>query len=227
LILFSLVTCLPETQKKLDLNALKLNHLLNGYQVQFKNSRLIIGGLLMGASTSFIYVFATIAPFIAINIYHMSSDMYGTANCIPPVGLILGSLASAKLTKENSFISIIRAGIWITSIGVACMLIAMWMNLRPLFSLFTPMIVIYFGLCFILANASTIAMSGATDKAHGAAVMSFINMGLATLVVFSLGLFPIKMFLLPLAYVVLSIAMLGVLKWLILIPPKQDKHGNA
>jgi DHA1 family bicyclomycin/chloramphenicol resistance-like MFS transporter len=220
LILLGLVTRLPETQSTPNLNALKLNHLLHDYGVQFKNSRLIMGGLLMGATTCFIYVFAALAPFIAINIFHMSSEAYGTANCMPPIGLILGSLVSARLAKEHAFESIIRAGIWITGIGVVFMLTAMWMNFMPLFSLFTPMIVIYFGLCFILANASAIAMSGITDKAHGAAVMSFINMGLATLVVFSLSLFPIKVLLLPLVYLVLSIAMLEILRWLILIPPQ-------
>lgn len=217
LILFGLVTRLPETQRTPNLNALKINHLLHDYGVQFKNGRLIMGGLLMGASTCFIYVFAALAPFIAINIFHMSSDTYGAANCIPPIGLILGSLVSAKLAKNYSFEWIIHTGIWITSAGVVWMLIAMGMSFNWLFSLFLPMIVIYFGLCFILANASAVAMSGVMDKAHGAAVMSFINMGLATLVVFSLSLFPIKILLLPLAYLVLSIVMLGIFKWLILI----------
>ena len=72
------------------------------------------------------------------------------------------------------------------------------------------MIVIYFGLCFIMANASTVAMSHVTDKAHGSAVMSFVNMGLATLVVLSLVLFPMKPLLLPVIYFILTIAMMGV-----------------
>ena len=127
----------------------------------------------------------------------MDSDTYGAANCIPSIGLILGSLVSAKLTQEHSFEAIIRAGIWITGIGVVFMLIAMWMNFRPIFSLFTSMIIIYFGLSFILANASVIAMSGVVDKAHGAAVMSFINMGLATLVVFILRAGTILSFSIP------------------------------
>jgi len=119
LILFFLVTRLPETQTVLNLNALKLNHLLHDYGMQFKNSRLVMGGLLMGASTGFIYVFAALAPFIAINLYGMSSDEYGLANCIPPIGLILGSLVSANLAKNYTFEWIIRVGIMITSAGVA------------------------------------------------------------------------------------------------------------
>lgn len=72
--------------------------------------------------------------------------------------------------------------------------------------------IIYFGICFILANASSIAMSHVSDKAHGSAVMNFINMGLATLAVLSLGLFPIKSLLLPIIYFVLCLVMMGAFK---------------
>ena len=47
-----------------------------------------MGGLLMGASTSLIYVFAALAPFIAINLLGMNSETYGVANCTPSIGLI-------------------------------------------------------------------------------------------------------------------------------------------
>lgn len=212
LVLFYQVLNLPETQQAPDLYALKLNHLFHAYSMQFKNNRLVIGGLLMGATTSFIYVFAALAPFIAMNLYGMDSDTYGIANCIPPFGLILGSLVSANLAKNYSFEWIIGIGIKITSIGVVWMLVAMWLSFNCLLSLFLPMIIIYFGLCFILANASTIAMSEVIDKAHGASVMSFINMGFATFVVFSLSLFPMRVLLLPLTYLTLSIVMLSMFK---------------
>jgi DHA1 family bicyclomycin/chloramphenicol resistance-like MFS transporter len=218
LVLLLLVTRLPETQKNLDFNALKITHLLHGYSTQFKNKRLVVGGLLMGTTACFIYVFAALAPFIAINLFHMQSDDYGLANCIPTIGLIAGSLVSARLSKTHSFESIIQMGIRIASMGVLLMFMAMLANIPLLFSLFLPMIIIYFGLCFILAHTSMIAMEGIVDKAHGAAVMSFINMGLATLAVFALALFPIKTLLLPTIYLVLCVAMFGIFKCLRLIP---------
>lgn len=58
-----------------------------------------------------------------------------------------------------------------------------------------------------MANASVMAMDGAKDKAHGSAVMSFINMGLATLGVFSLSYFTIKIAMLPISYLVLCAVM--------------------
>lgn len=224
LALLFFVTRLPETQKTLNLNALKIKHLLHEYGSQFKNIQLLTGGLLMGSSTCFVYVFAAVAPFVAINIFGMNSAEYGMANILPPIGLILGSLVGARLSKKYSLESIIRAGILIAGGGTVLMLTAMWIHLSILFSLFLPMIIIYFGLCFILANASTIAMSHVTDKAHGSAVMNFINMGLATLAVLSLGLFPMKTLLLPAVYLVLCIMMMGAFK---LVSKEEKIHDKS
>lgn len=213
LTLLFFVSRLPETQATVNLHALQIRHLLHEYSIQFKNKVLITGGFLMGGSTSFVYVFATLAPFIAINIFGMKSVEYGMANILPPIGLILGSVVGAQLAKKFPLKSIIKAGILIASIGVILMSIAMMMHFSALLSLFLPMIIIYFGLCFVMANASTLAMSHVSDKAHGSAVMNFINMGLATLVVFSLSLFPMNALLLPAVYFVICIAMISLSKW--------------
>jgi len=214
LILLFLITKLPETQKKLDLNALKIKHLLKEYVTQFKNIQLIAGGFLMGSATCFVYIFATMAPFIAINIFAMSSAEYGLANLLPPIGMILGSIVGAKLTKQYSLKFIISSGIITTSIGVILMFAGISIHLSSLFSLFLPMILIYFGLCFIVASASAIAMSNVSDKSHGSAVMSFINMGLATTAVLSLNLISIQPLLLPTIFLILCLFMGVIFKWL-------------
>lgn len=213
LILLIFVTQLPETQKKLDLHALNIHHLISGYGVQFKNLNLVVYALLMGGATCFIYIFAALAPFIAMNIFGMRSDAYGMANCLPPIGLILGSITSARLSQKYTLNTIMQAGNWITVAGVVLMFLMMLNHLPIFISLFFPMVVMYFGLCFIMANASVLALQNVADKSHGAAVMSFINMGSATLIVLSMALFPIKVFLLPSVYLVLCVVMFGILKY--------------
>lgn len=212
LVLLLLVARIPETQKMVSFDALKLNHLFQSYSSQFTNLQLISGGLLMGCATSFVYVFAAIAPFIAINSYGLSSSEYGLANILPSIGLILGSIVGAGLSKKYSLVSIIYAGVFIACWGVLLMLLATIMNFPILVSIFLPMLIIYFGLCFVLANASTLAMSQTKDKANGSAVMNFLNMGLATIVVLSLGLFPMNALLLPTIYIILCVASVGIFK---------------
>lgn len=203
-ILLILVTRLPETQETLDHSAFKINHLLHCYWLQFKNTQLVTGGFLMGSVTCFIYSFAAIAPFIAMKYFGMSTTTYGFANLLPPIGLLIGSLISARLVRKYSLRTIMIMGIVISTLGTLCMLAFMALHFSAIYSIFIPTIIIYFGLCFILANASTIAMSHAVDKAHGSAVMNFINMGFATCIVLSIGAFSIHLFLLPILYIVLS-----------------------
>jgi MFS transporter, DHA1 family, multidrug resistance protein len=205
--LLLLVSRLPETKTELDSHALELKHMVQGYRLPFTNFKLLLGGLLMGCCTAFVYVFAAVAPFIAITLANMSSSDYGLANLLPPLGLVIGSLVSARLATIYSLSSIIRAGILIAGGGVLIMMAAMVGNMGPLVSLFLPMIIIYFGLCFIMANASILAMSQVSDKAHGSAVMNFINMGFATVAVLSVGLFAMQSILLPSLFLVMSLMM--------------------
>lgn len=211
LLLMMLVTQLPETLQHINTDALKLNYLLNGYGAQFKNLKLVMGGLLMGGATSFFYGFAALAPFIAINIYGLNSAEYGSANIIPCVGLLMGSLLCAQLTKRYALKSLLKPGMFITLLGVVSMAIAMWLGLSVLFAVFFPMVLIYFGLSFIMATASTLTMAQTTDKAYGSAVMSFLNMGAATVVVLSLGWFSIHAALLPMVFLGLCVAMFGLI----------------
>ncbi len=213
LVLLLLAARLPETLKVLDLQALKLKHLWQGYATQFTNMRLISGALLMGGVGSYIYVFAAAAPFIAITHFGMSSVVYGFENLIPNVGFVIGSLTSATLAKKFSFNPIIRCGLIIVSVSVLTMLGLTWLDFPPLFSLFLPTAFVYFGLCFILANASAKAMSSVVDKAHGSAVMNFINMGMSVVAVLVLGLFTMRTLLLPVAYFVLCVMMIAAFHW--------------
>ncbi|HAT8647496.1 TPA: MFS transporter [Legionella pneumophila] len=210
-ILLLLAIRLPETRTNLDFEAFKMKHLINGYITQFKNLRLIAGGLLMGGATCFVYLFAALAPFIAINKMHMEVSTYGTANLLPPIGLVMGSLVSAQLSKVYKPTFIIAFGIFITLIGSIMMSLLMVIKISALLTIFIPMMLCYFGLSLVFANASIIAMSNTSDKAHGSAVMNFINMGLVTIVVLSVGMLSINNFILPAIYIVICIFMAALL----------------
>ena len=166
----------------------------------------------MGTCTAFIYIFAAASPFIAMNLSGMNSQSYGLANLLPPIGLFVGSLISAYFVKRYALIKLIKLGIILTLLSVIFMIILCLLKFNILLSLFIPMILIYFSLSFILANASSIAMSHTEDKAHGSAVMNFVNMGFATFLVLILGLFPIKLILLSGIYFILGLFMLSIYK---------------
>ena len=206
-ILFWLITRLPTLQETLNPQAFQLNHLLHGYAIPLKNSKLVLGGVMMGSATSFIYVFSALAPFIAMNLMGMNSAQYGAANILPAIGLALGSIISAQLTKHRSLQFTMGIGMLISVIGVITMLILTILHTSALISLFIPMFIIYGGLSLIFANVSTLAMNQVQDKAHGSAVMNFINMSMATVIVFGSGCFAINSLLLPIIFIGLMVIM--------------------
>jgi hypothetical protein len=107
------------------------------------------------------------------------------------------------LAKSHSPDFTIQTGIWVASAGTLLMLATMLLKLPTLFFLFLPMIVIYLGTALLPATVGTMAMSQITDKANGSAVMSFVNMGLATVVALNVGFLPITALTLPLVFFVL------------------------
>ena len=202
---------LPETISKIDKDALSLAHLWKGYAVQFTNKSLLLGGFLMGSSSCFVYLFASLSPFISMQILGMSSFAYGLANLLPSMGLVLGSIVSARMIKRYSLMSMVKLSVAIIGLGTIILYILLSLSLPPVVGIFLPMIIIYFGLCFIFSNASVVALEKTDDKAHGSAVMSFLNMGMATFVVLLTERFTVAKLLLPEVYVLVSIFMLGLL----------------
>jgi MFS family permease len=199
LVLLGLLMKLPETQPNVDVNALKVNYLLKAYRAEFSNVNIIAGGILVGMCSCFIYLFATVAPFIAIELSGMSSENFGFANLIPMLGLAIGSLLSAKLTKHYAVATILKIGMVFAIVGVV-LLAVLFRHPNVLLALFFPTMIIYIGEVMVLANASTIAMSTAKDKSHGSAVINFIAVGLSTLSVLGIGFVATNKASLPIAF---------------------------
>jgi MFS family permease len=214
LILLALVTRLPETLAVLDLDALKLKHLLHAYGEQFKNNKLLSGGLLMGLTTCFIYVFAAVAPFVAINLLGMTSKSFGIASILPSIGYMLGAVSSAKLAKKYALSKTIFVGITIVAVGIMLMAVGSYTESSAILSLFIPITIVYFGEALIYPNASAIAMGSAMDKSHASAVMNFLTIGLPTIAVLSFGMFTVTIMLLPILLAVLWGLIICVYKWI-------------
>lgn len=215
LLLLVCVFKLPETKAVLDVNALRIKHLVTAYGEQFKNIRLVGGGLLMGLTTCFVYVFTALAPFVAINLLGMSSESYGIANILPSVGYVIFAVATAQLSKKYRLQLLIRAGIWLILVGILFMFLTLFLRFPPLISLFIPITIIYFGEVLIYPNTSALAMNAVTDTAHAAAVMSFLTIALPTVAVLSVSLFSMHILLLPSIFAGLSVAVIGVYYWIV------------
>lgn len=214
LVLLFLTARLTETSMP-NPKALKFKYLLQTYLNQLKNPALILGGLLMGGATCFIYIFTTLAPFIALDSLGMSSSEYGIASILPPISSMLGALVSAQLAQKYSYHYGIRLGIFIAGISVILMVFVTWFFPKnPILTLFFPVFLIWVGLSLIYSNASTFALNNSSDKAHGSAVMNFINLMLVTLSVLSLSFFSSTQHLLLATYTLIIAGMTMIYRFI-------------
>ncbi|CAN5346570.1 MFS transporter [soil metagenome] len=178
---------MQETATIMDRNALKLSNILDKYTRKLKNRQLLLSAAIMGSGTSIVYVFAAFAPFLTIQWMHMSPSEYGLWNLLPPIGTITGAQLSAFLVKKLRPINAILFGLVIMFAGTLLMLMAFALHALLAIWLFLPLAIIYFGMAFVYANASTLAMQSVQDKSSASAMMNFINMSIATLSVLLIG----------------------------------------
>ena len=204
LLLLTLALKLPETAPYLDKQALDSSHIIETYKKKFLNKQLVLSALLMGSVTSILYLFSSLAPFIAISDLKLDPETYGLFNFIPPIGLILGCLTSSRLSSYKSPFEVLSLGFSVVCLMVAVLFGLFFIGDINIWTLFLPIPFLYFGTSLMFNNAVSLALEKAHDKSNGSAVMSFVNISFATFSVlvsnFLKGSNPI---VLPTLYIVL------------------------
>lgn len=198
---------LPEVVENKNHDALKAKVIAQNYLAQLKSVSLVSGGLLVGSGTCFVYTFAALAPFIALKTMHMTTTEYGSYNFIPVAGMICGSLLANQIGKKHQPVQLLKLGLIIASLGVLFLIILTNLIPNNPLSLFGPMFIIYLGFTFVFGNSSALALSKSSDKSNASAVMSFINMGMAVIIVTILTFLDnSNTLLMPILYVLFIIA---------------------
>lgn len=214
-LLLFLVWHMPETHTAFDHHALKPKQIIKKYFAVLQSRQLLLGAMMMGTMVAIIYIFATLAPFIAMQIMHLSPSQYGLWNLVPMLGVLLGAQLSAYFSDKISLMRAVAVGVVMLIIGIVIMLIAFLTERPEVLFLFIPMVVIRVGSSFVYASSSNIATSTVVDKSNGSAMMTFISMAVATLSVLGLGaLHTVTALLLPISYVGI-ILFLGILIFLL------------
>ena len=205
-----------ETAPLIDKKALQLTSIVKKYSETLTNIPLICGSLLIGSGTSFVYSFAAIAPFLTMKVMHLSPSQYGLWNLVPAIGILVGSHLSATYAKYLTAVKGAGLGLSILILGTLMMLSAFLGKIINAPTLFIPMAIIYIGMGFIFSNASSLVVHSSPDKSSASAMMSFLNMGSATLSVLIIGSIDTSSsFLLPISYSIL--ALFGIFVFICLV----------
>lgn len=202
-------TQLPETAQSLDRQALKIPAVLRGYATQFKNSQLVMSGLMMGCRTSIIYLFAAKAPFIGIQLLGLTPESFGVYNLIPLVGMLLGALFAGSIAGRFSLFKLLFSGVVISLLSAGIMVFFFLLEKLTLWSLFLPMFLIYFSTSIIFANLSSFGLANVSNKSNGSAVFNFINLSFTALILLIMeSLHFQSAFLMPMSFAFLFLLML-------------------
>ena len=181
---------LAETAIKSDKHALEIKKIKANYGAAFKNKTLVANSLFFSLTSMCIYVYATAAPFVAINYLDISAEKFGFLGLIPFIGTGLGAVVSAKLSQKRSAQSLMKLGLIIELVSTILMAILFFLGIVNLFILIALGFIFMFGGCMIISNAASVASSKIDDKANASAVMNFINISMAVCGTFILTIIP-------------------------------------
>lgn len=212
---FIMTFFLPETLEKQKAVPLNASNIISGYYHSLKNKSLVKSGLIMGCGTSFVYLFASLAPFIGMNLIGLKPDQYGFYNFIPPSGMVLGFYLTKLLQGRLPIHKQIKLGVAISCVFVCLMLVIFLIGYINPLTLFLPMPGIYTGLSLVFSSASSLALASSENKSNASAVMNFLNLGLCVVVLFISEVLPIKSsLLLPSVYTFVVLMMIGLYRTL-------------
>jgi DHA1 family bicyclomycin/chloramphenicol resistance-like MFS transporter len=199
-VLWLLCQLLPETAHELHKDALDLNKIGHGLARQMKDPFVMLHAFLTGLTTTIVYIFATLSPFIAIDRIGISPDQFGLWAFIPSLGIFTGSWITRSLSSRlNPRINML-SGLLVIITGTIVLSVCFANSYVTVWSLFIPMYFVYLGSNVIWTNAASKGLSEASDKSNASAVIQFTNMSTATIGVFLIGAFtPTATMLLPAA----------------------------
>lgn len=204
-----LISKLPETAREIDSRVLNINAVLKTYRAKLKDRHLVLSGLIMGCGTAVVYVFASKAPFIGMNLMGMTPKEFGLFNLIPPLGMLAGFFLSIKLAGKFAHFMLLQIGIIASLIAAFIMFFCFAVMKISGVVLFFPMVLIYAAEALVFANISSFGLAEARDKSNASAMLNFLNMGAGCVAVFlSEWLFPASALFLPIVFVVLFLIML-------------------
>jgi MFS family permease len=208
------VCFLTETATKLDFDALHARAIKSHYQTVASNRLLRDASFILSLTTMCIYVFASSAPLIAIHYLGVPAETYAFVGLIPFIGTGLGSLCSALLNKRFSAHALIKFGFIMELIATLTLVGFFAMHIINMQVLIGTGFLFMFGGCLMSANLAGIASCCVEDKAHGSAVMNFINIGTAVAGTFVLALTPgTQAFKMPILFLCALVFMLFIRAW--------------
>jgi len=178
--MFAVVARLKETSSLKDLQELNWARVFSSYQKKLTNRPLVLCALIVGSMTGIVYVFAARAPFIGINLLGMSPSTFGLLNCLPSLGMLVGSFSTVWMMKRvPSARALMGIGIGGAAFFALCMLVGFLFFDPSIALLFIPLSLLYIPDAWVFTTGPSLGLMTVRDKSNASAIYNFLNVGMA------------------------------------------------
>lgn len=156
-ILLATATQFAESSRYRDASALQ-PAILFGNWIRFLTHRACLGQLLIICSVfSGLFSYISGSSFVFIEVFGVSSQIYGILFGVTALALMAGAMANARLVQRLPGAAILRAGLGIVLIG-GLSLLALALLRPSILGVLGPMMVFVFGMGLVIPNATMAAM---------------------------------------------------------------------
>lgn len=155
--------------------------LLFDYWQALSSFKLVTFASIWGFCSAIGYCYSAAAPQIAHQYLNLSASEYGYWNTVNIIGMLVGGLTVRVLMERCSVLCVIAIGYLGTGIALLSLLAMWYFNNQAVFWFFSSTCLLYCCSAYLFAGGSYMASNAIADRGSASSMMSFINMGVATL----------------------------------------------
>jgi len=178
--------------------------ILRDYNAALSSSKLVIFSLVVGYCSAITYCFSAAGPQIAQDLLKLSAAQYGYWNGLNILGMLSGGFLVKQLLVRFPVNTVVAMGLLGIAMGIGSLVMIWGTESQSALWFFLTTASLYLFSSFLFSGGSLVASNALTDKASAAAMMSFVNMGFATLCVILMGYLavnPLLSFVIVLSFV--------------------------
>ena len=161
--------------------------MLRDYKHALGSFKLITFSSIWGACSAVGYCYSAAAPQIAHSYLNLSASAYGYWNTLNIVGMLLGGLSARSLMQRFPVMRVITLGYVGSGFALLSLGTMLYWNPQSVLWFFVSTSLLYCCSSYLFAGGSYMASNAIEDRASASSMMSFINMGVATISVVIMG----------------------------------------
>ena len=161
--------------------------LLRDYKHALASFKLITFSSIWGACSAVGYCYSAAAPQIAHSYLNLPASAYGYWNTLNIVGMLLGGLSARSLMQRFPVMHVITLGYVGSTLALLSLGAMLYWNPQSVLWFFVSTGLLYCCSSYLFAGGSYMASNAIEDRASASSMMSFINMGVATISVVIMG----------------------------------------